>query len=144
MDQILKLIGWTAFCGVKFFFAIPAVVAVGYSFWQTVSMAIVGGLTGFFLFFYFGELLKVLWRKLFNAKEGKVKKKFTKKNRLIINIKGKYGLIGLALLTPSVLSIPLGSILAGRYFDEDRRTIPYMIISIVAWAFVLSIFYHLF
>ena len=143
MENIVEIIGLTAFCGLKFFFAIPAVVLKGYSFWETIGIAVTGGLISFFIFFYFGEFLKMIFIKYFRKKD-KPSKKFNRRNRFIITIKGKYGLIGLAVITPIILSVPLGSILAGRYFDTDRKTIPFMTLSIVLWAFALSLFYHMF
>ncbi len=145
---MLKLLGLVAFSSVKFFWSIPAVVVAGYSFWETILITCFGGLTGFVLFFYIGELKPV--RDFFDLIAGwfvrifgirktkKVKRKFTRRNRFIIAVKGKYGLIGLSILTPSLFSIPLGSLLAARYFDKDRRTVPFMVISIILWSFLLT------
>ena len=54
---------------------------------------------------------------------------FTRHNRWLIRLKHNSGLRGVAALTPLVLTIPLGSILAARYFRHDRRTIPALLLS---------------
>ena len=51
----------------------------------------------------------------------------------------KYGLIGIAFLTPIFLSIPIGTYLALYFFPEKRKTIPILITSVVGWSVVLSI-----
>ena len=64
---------------------------------------------------------------------------FTRTNRLIVRIKRGYGVKGLALLSPPILSIPITSILAAKYFRHDRRTLPLLLSSVVVWSFVLSL-----
>ncbi|MBK9758643.1 MAG: hypothetical protein IPO90_01400 [Flavobacteriales bacterium] len=63
---------------------------------------------------------------------------FTRHNRWLIRLKHNSGLRGVAALTPLVLTIPLGSILAARYFRHDRRTIPALLLSVVLQAFCVS------
>ena len=136
------IILWLA-CTVKFAIAIPALVLAGYSYWQFIIVSISGGLTGFFAFYYFGEAIKSLCRRTFRKKSGQGKK-FRRFTRFIITVKSSYGLAGLALTTPCILSIPVGSLLAVRYFGKDKRTIPFMILSIVAWSFIFTTFFKLF
>lgn len=142
MEVWIKFLGLFALCGTKFFLGVPALIYAGYSYWETILVSSAGGLSGFFVFYYFGELIKILFRKFFPGKKETEKKKFTRRNRFIVGLKGKYGLTGLAILTPVVFSIPLGSLLAARYFDEEKSTIPVMTAFVVIWSFVLTTFYH--
>jgi len=144
MDEILKIIGLALFSGVKFFFAVPATALAGYGFLGTFLISLSGGFVGLIVFFYFGE-----WMKHFLFKRGWFKRKkdrkiFTKLSRRIIRIKNKYGLFGLSLLTPVLFSIPIGALIAARYFDHDKRTFLYMTGSIFFWSVVLSGFYNMF
>lgn len=154
MEEILKILGLATLSGLKFFLGVPATVAAGYSFIPTMLITSIGGIAGFFVFFYigeikwiryyFGKLMDWIFNLLGLERAQKQKKKFSKTNRLIVTVKGKYGLIGLALLTPCLFSIPLGSLLAARYFDDNKATIPYMILSIIFSSFVLTSFYQIF
>ena len=122
--------------GIKFFFSPSTTYLSGYSFIETLGITISGGVIGILIFFYFGEFLKYLFSGIrFSKKE---KKTFTKSTRRIVSIKSKYGLIGLAILTPVLLSIPLGSLLAAKYFDHDKRTLPFLILSVVLWSLLLT------
>ena len=154
MDEIIAILGLMAFSGLKFFFAVPATVLAGYSYFPAIFITAGGGIIGFILFFYIGELkwVRIIFGTLMNwifklfgvDRMDREKKIFSRKNRLIVTVKGRYGLIGLALLTPCVFSIPLGSLIAARYYDNRSMTIPYMILSIILWSFILTTFYEFF
>ena len=58
--------------------------------------------------------------------------------RRIIRIKHSSGYLGVAALTPLVFTIPLGSILAARFFHHDRRTIPALLVSVVLQAMAVT------
>jgi membrane protein YqaA with SNARE-associated domain len=144
MNEILKIGGLMAFSGIKFFFAAPAVIFSGYSFLETVLITTGGGVAGTLIFFYFGEWIRHLIKRLPNRNNRPVKRLFTKKNRRLVYIKAHYGLIGLAALTPCLLSIPIGSMLAARYFDHNKKTLPVMLASVFLWSLILTSFYTLF
>lgn len=154
MEEILTLSFLFVFCATKFFIAVPAVLIAGYSYWETILISSSGGIAGFFVFFYIGEmkLVRLYLGKIIDWLLGlfgislatKERKTFSKKTRFIVKVKGRYGIIGLALLTPSVFSIPLGSLIAARYFDDNKITIPVMLFSIVLWSFGITSFYTLF
>jgi hypothetical protein len=44
-------------------------------------------------------------------------------NKLIINTKTKIGVVGLALLAASFISIPLGSIVLAKFYRHKKSTI---------------------
>jgi MFS family permease len=70
--------------------------------------------------------------------DAKVAPIFTKLNRRIIRVKHTSGYLGVAALTPLVLTIPLGGILAARFFHHDRRTLPAMLLSVVVQALCVT------
>lgn len=142
--EVLKIISIFLLSSVKFGLAgVPAAVAAGYPFFEAVTITVTGGITGAFVFTYLSELIlkgiNNLKRKLFG--EPKPKKTFTRMNRLIVTVKKKFGLIGLSIITPSILSLPLGCFLAVRYYRNKQQILLYMSVSVVAWALVLYVFY---
>lgn len=134
--EILRIIGLILFSSVKFLFAPATVYLSGYTFWQTLLITIVGGFIGVLTFFFAGRAMFSWINERFSAK--KPRKNFSKKNRLLIKVKSSWGLIGLAIISPSLISIPLGSLLAARYFRHDRRTIPVFFGAVVLWSLVLT------
>jgi len=130
-------------------------VAAGAEFYQTILGGIIGGCFGITVYLYsLDYLLKTYKKHLHNKKqheiiETPVKKKpiFTKRNRMIVRLMQKYGLNGIAVLTP-LLSLPLGVFIAGRINDKfiqnRKKVLLYLCTSMVIWTFVLTGVSHLF
>lgn len=77
-------------------------------------------------------------------KSTEVKKIFTKKNRKIVTVWKKYGLIGIAFLTPVILSIPIGTIIANNLVDDKRKIFLYMFVSILFWSLFMTTMFEIF
>lgn len=134
--KVLQIIGLILFSSVKFLFAPSTVYVVGFSFFETLIITISGGVFGVLLFFYSGTFVINWWNQLFPPKN--VRKNFSKKNRTIIRVKNSYGLFGLAFISPCLISIPIGCLIAAKYFRYDKRTVPVFIGAVVFWAIVLT------
>lgn len=128
------------FAATKFAMALGYMLlpSVGYNYTEIVITLITGGSTGVVVFYYFTNWINLQLNKLFKPK--KKKKVFTKTTRRFIKIKNRYGLIGISLLTPVLLSIPIGCFLASRFYQGERKTIPVMLAGIFFWSFVLPLF----
>lgn len=143
MAEVIKISGWVLFSAVKFLLAPGSIYALGgYSFWETIFISISGGWLGVIGFYYFGKVIFKFFRWLtgrFRTGPPKPRKRMTKMNRTIVKLKKhRMGLIGLALITPSLISIPVGGMLAARYFSHHKRTLPVFFAAVVLWAFILT------
>jgi len=117
-------------------FAIPlSVLKYDFNFIQTLLFTVVGGVLSVLVFSFLSDKIYKLIKK---RRKNKVKKRSMKK-ALAIKTARKYGLFGIAFLTPIFLSIPIGTYLALHFFPEKKKTIPILITSVVAWSLVLSI-----
>lgn len=117
----------------------------GLTFLENFLWTSVGGCIGVLVFYALSERLterfRVRWlrKRMERAAAGLLNARiFTKRNRRIIRIKRISGYLGVAALTPLVLTIPVGSILAARFFHHDRRTIPALLVSVVAQAMAVT------
>ncbi|MEO8733742.1 MAG: hypothetical protein ABI373_05390 [Flavobacteriales bacterium] len=129
----------------KFFFSAIVSYRFGNSYMETVMLTATGGCLGTIVFYYGGARVIEWFRKRHVRKRAHAIARgaaptriFTRTNRMIVRIKRGYGVQGLAIFSPPILSIPLMSILAAKYFRHDRRTLPLMLSSVVIWSFVLS------
>lgn len=136
------------FSSVKFAMTFPvAVMQFEFSFFETILWTNVGGILGIYFFAFLSDKLIAWWNRNFRKSRSKGsdesgdKKVFTKRNRRIVRIKQKYGLIGIALSTPIVLSIPLGTFLVVRYYRSSRTKFLYLIVSNLAWSIIYTGFY---
>lgn len=129
----------------KFLFAAIVSYRFGNSYWETVLLTGSGGCIGT-LVFYLGGSRVLEWFRLRRLNKRAIalstgqepKRIFTRTNRMIVHMKRGYGLKGVAFLLPPLLSIPLTSLLAAKYFRHDRRTLPWLLSSVVIWSVVLS------
>lgn len=119
---------------------IPAVIAIyKYNILMALLSSCTGAIFGTVVFTYlFAGILK--WWDKFKDKYFKSKhpkKVFTKFNKRVIRIKHRFGLIGIALLTPIFLSIPIGAFLAERFYKDKRKVIIYLSVASIFWCFTL-------
>jgi hypothetical protein len=106
----------------------------------TILVTVGGMMTVVFAFAFFGDLIK---RKIINRFFTR-KKRFTEKNRKFVIIWRKYGLLGVAALTP-VLFTPIGGTLLAISFGSPRdKLIIYMFISASVWSVVLTFTVYMF
>ena len=133
---MLEIMVWLLFSSVKFLFAPSAMVASGYNFWEAFAVSVTGGLLGVFVFYYSGKEIFNYFSKFSKSKPKKV---FTKKNKMIVRLVNKFGLVGLSAVL-GFASIPLTALLAARYFQNRKTTLVYLTLSVVLWASLLTLF----
>ncbi len=68
---------------------------------------------------------------------------FTKRNRKMVQVWRKYGLIGLATLTPILFSIPLGTFFMTRLAKNKKRILIYMFISVTSWSLLITTMFEI-
>lgn len=139
--EILKFISAALACTISLSkIGIPTVIAIYKSnYFMALFSSCVGAIFGTIVFTYvFAGILK-WWDRvkegMFTSKHPK--KIFTKFNRRVIRIKHRFGLTGIALLTPIFLSIPIGAFLAERFYKDKGKVILYLSASAVFWCFTL-------
>lgn len=122
-----------------------AVILFDFNFFKVILVSCSGGLAGVFGFTYMSAGL-IKWWKQFKSKRFNPDKTvaFKRSNRRIIRIKNRFGLAGIAILTPVLLSIPVGAFLAERFYRDKKKVILALSISVVVWSFVLYGIFFLF
>lgn len=143
MGNVIKLILGLLLCSVKFGIAfLPTIQANQYNFIQSVLFGLASGLIGNVAFIYAGDFLNKLINRSLDYLRGnkprKVKKRFSKGMRRLVRIKSRYGLFGIALLSPLVISIPVGAFIAVRYYHNKKKVLLYMMAAVAAWTLVFS------
>lgn len=141
---------------------------IEFSWTEANIYSIFGGMLGVFVFMYFSDWLMMIWhnvrtyffrrkkrRELFSRPiadiEGDLeihyeyvskleapKKIFTKRTRRMVRIWKRYGLVGIAALTPIIFSIPIGTFFMSRMEKNKKRILLYMFVSISIWSLLLT------
>lgn len=120
-----------------------AVVVFKYNFIKVILVACAGGITGNVIFTNLSAAI-LRWMDNYRDKRNIHKKIFTKGTRRMIRIKQRFGLAGIAAITP-LISQPIGAFFAEKFFKDKKKVILYLSISVIVWAiglyFVLYIFH---
>ena len=125
--KYLTVIGGSMF---KFLFGPVFSKGFNLSFLEACILTVIGMMLSAIILSLLGEQIK---KRIFN-KYFKPKKLFTKRRRRTVRIWRKYGLAGVAFLTP-VIFMPVGGPLIATYYGETwKRIVPYMFVSAVFWS----------
>ncbi|PZV82960.1 hypothetical protein CLV31_108160 [Algoriphagus aquaeductus] len=108
--------------------------AAGYQPWQMMGVTILSMMSSVTIFTFLGDRLK----KIYQSKIGSKKKLFTRRNRNIVSVWSKYGELGIAFLTPILLTPIGGTLILVSFGTQKRRIFTYMFLSAVIWAAFFS------
>lgn len=134
-----KYIGFFGFSMIKFLFTPFGGPKAGLSFIETYIVCVAGALLSAAIFFFSSEYFlkrahkkrkELILKSLETGIPLKQKKKFTKTNKLIVRIKHKLGIMGVAFYAPLFLSIPIGTIITAKFYGKEKRTFPLIILGI--------------
>ncbi len=124
---------------VKFMFSPALGPAVKLSYFETYIANAAGAIVSMTIFYFAAEFFlkrshqkKVQKYKAAIAAGVEIQHKpiFTKRNKTIIRLKNKIGIIPFSLWAPFLISIPLGSIITAKFFGKRKMTFPLMVIGI--------------
>jgi membrane protein DedA with SNARE-associated domain len=139
-EEILKAIPVYFSTMLKFIFGPIGGFAAGLTLITTILVTVGGMMTVVLLFAFFGDFIR---DKILNRFFPK-RKKFSERNRKFIGIWRKYGLFGVAALTPIFLTPIGGTLLAISVGTPRNKLILYMFISASIWSVILSIIVYFF
>jgi len=138
--MIIEAIGYFLLSTVKFAVAtLP--IAVRFLYPQALAISILGGIAGvaFFLFLW-DKILRIWHVYIYRSSKEKIFK-ITKKKRRIIKLKNMYGYWGIVILTPLIISIPIGVFLLIQYFRNHKYKFLHLSLSVSFWGLVLVSFF---
>ena len=113
------------------------------TFLLTWLVVVGGGIFGVTVFYFLAEFFMERARKK-AIEKGVTKKKFTRMNKLAVKIKQSLGIYGLALLTASFLSIPIGSIISAKFFGHKKSTVFILYAAVVLVGSIMTFIAYLF
>lgn len=137
MEEILKIFSVIGISSLRHtFVGVPLASFYGYSLLEVIIFSAIGGIGGMTVFMLLTSTIKTWYRIIFPKK---AKRKFTKMNRFIVKVRQRFGLIGLAFITPPILSIPLGTIVAASIYRNKRQVYLFLAVSILFWSCLSAI-----
>lgn len=136
MDEVIKYLSVYALSGFKFIFGPAMGAAYGFSIFITGVLTTLGMMSTVYIISYFGHYIRALIMKV--SGPGKKENNFTPNRRRFVRIWNKYGIQGIAFLTPLLLTPPGGAFFANAMGVQRRDIFKWMWLFGTFWAFVLS------
>lgn len=131
---------WSAF---KFTLGFFMSLGFGFNYLESILTTTSGAFLAVLVYLYLWDFLVKIKHKLFPPKP-KHGIKINKKSRWLVRFIQKYDIYGIAFLTPILLSVPVGTILASMIEKNKWRIKVIMFISFVAWGNLLYGIYTIF
>ncbi len=114
----------------KFIFGCVGGAVRNFSYLETLIITVLGMMTSVVIFTFFGLAIRNWFYRTFPKKRNK----FSKRNRRIVKIWRKYGIIGVAFLTPLLFSPIGGTLIAVSFGERKQRIFFHMLWSAILWA----------
>lgn len=160
MVAAFKIVQVFLLATVKYVITFPFALLIGLNFLQTLIAVTLGGIAGFFFFYHLSgfairqlhhlkmflrrntpSFIRLQFRQLLSwRKQVTGERVFSKRTRFIASFRSKFGLAGIVVLSPVVLSIPIGAFLLNKYYSKHKMAKPYMVLSILSWTAVFVAF----
>lgn len=131
---LFEAIGWMMLSFLKFIIMPSTAVAAGLDPWWVFTYSAGGAAMGLLLMQPMVRML-FAWRSEVRLRKGKPV--FTPGRRRIVRVKRHFGLIGIGVLG-GLVGVPVGALLAFKYFEHRSATLPVMILCYTAWSGLLT------
>ena len=121
-----------------------AVYVMKMSFVETLIYTNLGGILGDIIFLNFSDFIIRMWKKYkleYLFLKSNKRKIFTRSNRRLVRLKIKYGLLGIVILNPVILSIPVSSFLAVKYYGTKSKVYFSLFMGQFFWSVVYTLVY---
>jgi MFS family permease len=107
--------------------------------WYEIFISVsVGGISGVVFFSFWGTRIRA-WMKERRKRKGRKKPINIRKARRIVKLWRRFGIYGIAFLTPPFISPPIGAIISVAFGESYKRILLYMSISTLAWAALFAL-----
>lgn len=132
--------GLFGFSMIKFLFTPFTGPGLGLNFFETYLSCVAGAFVSAAVVYFSSEFfMRRAQKKRLDAYQRaiaagivpKMKKKFTRTNKLIVRIKHRLGIVGVAFYAPLFLSIPVGAIITAKFYGKQKKTFPLIVLGIV-------------
>lgn len=133
--EILKYVSVFLLSMVKFFGGPLAGVSMGLSFGATLALTVTGMMTSVLIFSGIGTMFSNWYMQQRRLKQKPI---FSKKSRRLVRVWQRFGMRGIAFLTPVILSPIIGTVVATVLGAPPRVIILNMLWSALFWGVTLT------
>lgn len=139
MEFILKVLAVVGLSCIKYLLGVSSAAVVLTPTEGFISV-VIGSSISVFIYVYGGKVLTQYFTNRRKKKLGDAyvaPKIFTKKNRFLVKIRKNGGLPLVAFLSPVIISLTVGCLLAITFVKDKRQIVAYMVGSIFLWSLLI-------
>jgi hypothetical protein len=141
-EMLAKYISVILTSAVKYLFGVFTAIGTHLNFIETLVCTVGGGMLGVVAYLYLWDGILFLYHKI-RPPQPKVHKPVGKHRRKLLKFIIKYEILGIVILTPVLLSVPVGTILAASFEENKWKIKRYMFFSFLAWTLLTYSLYVL-
>ncbi len=120
---------------VKFLLGPLAGIALRLSWWETTLCTVMGMMISVVVFTFLGKVIQGGWQRFRKSEP----KRFSRNSRRAVKVYSRFGVIGIACLTP-LLFTPIGGTLIATAFNiPPIKIIGWMAVFAVVWGVILTL-----
>ena len=142
VSPLVQILSVFFMAGFKFMVAVFMVLGYNISLWVSVPTCTLGGVFGVALYIFFGELIVNLVKK-FRFRKDDRQFHVNKTTRLLVKLKRNHGLLGIAVLTPVFLTVPIGTLAAIAIGYKWQKVLIYMFSAFLFWSSLIFGIYEI-
>lgn len=137
LTEALKYLSVAGTCALKVVPGVFLAIGLGMGMFAQFVVTTAGGIAGIVFFTIFGDGIRRWWAGTFQKNKPP---KPHNPNSLVNRIWRRFGMVGVAILTPPMLSPPVGAAVSVAFGVPRGKAILYMSISMVVWGIIFALF----
>lgn len=144
MNEYWQIISVTLVCTIKFIIGLGMALAYNFSPFIFYLTTVGGGMIGVFIYLYLWDFILLIKAKLVKPKPHIVHIKINKNIRKMVHFSRTWGIYGIALVTPTIISMPVGTLIC-RAIEKNKWHIKLvMFVSLSFWSLLIITLQYLF
>jgi hypothetical protein len=137
MNDWIQIVSIVLVCTVKFIVGLFWALTANFNPILFYLSTVGGGMLGVFIYLYLWDLIIVVKNKLIKPKEKKVHIRINKRIRWLTKFSANWGIWGIAFITPTIISMPVGTLLCSAIEKNKWRIKLAMFISASFWSLLV-------
>jgi len=144
MGDFWQIISVTLICTIKFIIGLGMALAYNFSPIIFYLSTVGGGMLGVLIYLYLWDFILLIKTKFIKPKPPIIHIKINKNIRKMVHFSRTWGIYGIALVTPTIISMPVGTLIC-RAIEKNKWHIKLvMFISLSFWALLIIALQNLF
>jgi hypothetical protein len=144
MNDYWQIISVTLVCTIKFIIGLGMALAYNFSPITFYLTTVGGGMVGVFIYLYLWDFILLIKAKLVKPKPHIIHIKINKNIRKMVHFSRTWGIYGIALVTPTIISMPVGTLIC-RAIEKNKWHIKLvMFVSLSFWSLLIITLQYLF